>query len=317
MGVFFCISKFKLREDYNFMQAVIKSVKAPRVPVSLIEDYGPQLEASFRSGQVLQGVPSGVDVRVDFGEYKLLSYVYDFGSIRGLMPVHEVGVPVFPSYLGGGHFSSDDLESFLSKSNDSRRRLERIMVRILSANVPLSFMILSLDGGVAVLSRRCALEKLSEGIDLVVGQEVPVTVMLALSKGAFCDYEGLNVYIPRHEVYYGDTSPRELLREGETYLAKITYVGTPEERSRMIYASTRALHDDPWEKFNCGKGSIRRAVIKEPIQGRNLFRVQYMPGVTGIAQGAPLSQYHIDQVVSVRIMYINPKRRFIKGRIED
>lgn len=44
------------------MQAVIKSVEAERPHVtSLTRDFGPQLEASYRAGQVLQGVPAGVE----------------------------------------------------------------------------------------------------------------------------------------------------------------------------------------------------------------------------------------------------------------
>lgn len=294
------------------MQAVIKSVEAERAPVTaMIRDYGPQLEASYRAGQVLQGVPVGVE-NACYGGNILLSFIYDFGAIRGLLPVHETGAPVWPSYRGAGDMGPADLWSFLAMSNKHRNIVERRMIRVMEANCPLPFTIIHLDGGKAILSRKRSFEKLAARIQLVAGQEIPVTVLLTSSHGAWCEHRGLNVLVPRDEVYYGDVSPREMLEPGRSYMARVI------ERGEIIRASTRVLEPDPWESFSCRTGSVRRATIRGQLrEGNNRFRVSFAPGISGVAQGAPLLTYHNNQVVNVRIVKIIPERRFILGRIEE
>lgn len=300
------------------IQSVIQSVKVERTPVPLVEDYSSQLRVAMDNGLVLQGIPVGVDANARYGENVLLSFIFDFGTYVGLMPVHEVGVPVYPIYKGGGIFTDDSVWSFLALSKKEKRMVESRMSRIMQAGCPLSFKVISIDEGSServprvLLSRRQALEDIAKKTKLSVGQEITVNVILPTSFGAWCEYQGLNIYIPRHEVYYGDVSPAELLKPGYAYNVKIVEIGD------MIRASTKALVPDPWERFECSPGSIRRAQIKDELKtGKNRFRVIFAPGITGVAQGAPLSTYHLDQYVNVRIIKVNSQKRFILGRIEE
>jgi ribosomal protein S1 len=204
------------------------------------------------------------------------------------------------------------LWSFLAMSNKERGIVERRMIRVLETDCPLPFTIIHLDKEKAILSRTKALEKLAVKVRLAAGQEVPVTVLLTSAHGAWCEHRGLNVLVPRDEVYYGDVSPREMLEPGRTYMARIFETG------EIIRASTRVLEPDPWESFSCRPGSVRRATLRGQLrEGNNRFRVSFAPGISGVAQGAPLSTYHNNQVVNVRIIKVIAERRFILGRIEE
>jgi len=295
-------------------QLMVKSVEQkPAQIVSLVKDFSSELEASFRAGQVLHGAPAGVEKASYSEEKTLLSFVYDFGTIQGLMPVHEVGAPVWPEYRGAKEFGPDDVESFEALSNRERSYVERRMQNIMRTGILLPFTITALDGATAILSRRKAIEKIKEKVQLAEGQEVALTVMLTTSKGAWCDHRGLTVFIPRYEVFYGDVSPGEILEPGSTYMAKIKEV-----KDDLIIGSTKEMESNPWETFICRPGSVRRAVIRNELrEGNGKYRVSFAPGITGIAQGAPLMSYHQDQEICVRVIKINKERQFIYGRIEE
>jgi hypothetical protein len=288
------------------------SVRAERQVTRLTKDYYPEIVAAHKQNMILSAQPMGVE-NARYGENTLLSFVIDFGKIKGLLPVHEVGVPVYPVYRSGEAVSEEgDLWSFLALGKKDKKIIERRMIRIMQSGCPLSFTIMTFDGEVAILSRRAALERLKERVRLEEGQRVHVTVILTTSRGAWCDYQGINVYIPRHEVFWGDVSPGEVLELGNTYEAVVKGVDD------LVRASIKDLEADPWETFDSRPGSVLRAVIKEPVtSAENRFRVTFKPGVNGVAQGAPLCRYYIGQSVNVRIIKVIPERRFILGRIEE
>lgn len=296
------------------MISPIQSVRASKAPVrTLVEDQLPVLRGAFVAKRILQAVPVAVEV-VKYGEgddaVELMSFVFQFGRVRGLMPVHEVGAPIWPLYEGARQFGPGDVASFLALSRKKRDQIKRYMVNLMRANVPLPFEIVSVDNDYeAVVSRVRALKRLSEEIKLSEGQEIEVTVLAAPAHGAWCSHKGLLVFIPRDEVYYGDVAPREMLQPGETYLAKVIEVGD------LVCGSTKALEADPWETMMIGEGSVRRAVILGRTSD-GAYRVSFHPGVTGKATAPPLLSFHNNQEVMVKVLRVNREKRFILGHID-
>lgn len=272
---------------------------------SLVCEYTPNLVDAHQVGQIFKVAPVGVE-NAHYGDNKILSFVFDFENLRGLLPVHEVGEPIFPLKLRD-KYSGDSLWSYLSLTRSEKRQIEYRMANLLNSGCPLPLTVISLTDNVAILSRRRAIDKLADTIDLEVGQDITVTVLLMSATGVWCDYRGINIYIPRNEVFYGYVFPSNVMTAGLSYRATVTKV-TGEDNS-VIRASTRALIPDPWLNFSCSTGSIRRAKIMHMAKsGRcNLYVAEFVPGIFGVVEGMPLTSYCLGQVVTVRIT------KFIRG----
>lgn len=282
---------------------------------STVYKYASQIEAAYQDGRVLFAVPVGVEY-AQFGENKILSFIFEFEHIRGLLPVHEVGEPVFPSIIKN-KYSGDSLWSYLELTKKDKRYIEYKMASMLSCGCPLPLKAISLTDNVAILSRRRAMDELSRSVELELDQVITVKVMLTTPQGAWCDHRGVNIYIPRREMYYGYVHPADVLSTGLSYEAKV--IRLSDEDNRIAYASTRALVSDPWTNFSCSTGSIRRAkIIRVLKSGRtSSCTVEFAPGIFGTAEGVPLTSYCLGQMVTVRITKFKPEGYLMGGLIID
>lgn len=147
-----------------------------------------------------------------------------------------MGEPIFPLMLRDKH-SGDSLWSYLDLTKREKRYIEYRMANLLNSACPLPLTVISLTDSVAILSRRRAMDKLADTIDLEVGQDITVTVLLMSATGVWCDYRGINIYIPRSEVFYGYVFPSNVLTAGLSYRAEVTKVIG--EGNSIIHASTR------------------------------------------------------------------------------
>lgn len=282
-------------------------------PKSKVFNYASQVEAAYQDSRVFYAVPVGVEY-AHYGENKILSFVFEFGHIRGLLPVHEAGEPIFPLRIKNKH-SGDSLWSYLALSKKEKRYIEFRMASLLNSGCPLPLLVISLSDSVAILTRRRAMDQLSESVDLEVDQIITVRVLLTTPLGAWCACKGVNIYIPRHEVYYGYAHPSDVLSSGLSYDAKV--IRLSEGDNNIIHASTRVLEPDPWLSFCCAKGSIRRAkIIRVLKSGRsNIFTVEFAPGIFGVAEGVPLTSYCLEQLVTVRITKFIREGYLLRGLI--
>ena len=142
-------------------------------------------------------MPVGVEY-AQFGENKLLSFIFEFEHIRGLLPVHEAGEPAFRTMKS--QCSGDLLWSYLDLKKKDRRNIEYKMASMLSSGCSLSLKVISMTDNVVILSRRRAMDELSRSVELELDQVITVKVMLSTSWGAWCEHRGVNIYIPRREV---------------------------------------------------------------------------------------------------------------------
>lgn len=292
----------------NLVPAVQEEIK------STVYKYASQIEAAYLDGRVFFSVPVGVEY-VQFGENKLLSFIFEFEHIRGLLPVYEAGEPAFRTMKS--QCSGDLLWSYLELKKKDKRNIEYKMASMLSSGCSLPLKVISMTDNVVILSRRRAMDELSRSVELELDQVITVKVMLTTPWGAWCDHSGVSIYIPRREVYYGYVHPADVLFKGLSYEGKVTRLC--EGDNRMAYASTRALAPDPWINFSSSNGSIRRAKIIRIIKsGRTCScTVEFAPGIFGTAEGVPLTSYCMGQIVTVRITKYKHEGYLVGGLIID
>jgi hypothetical protein len=286
---------------------MIKSVRAKKPVHSLVEDHYPKLRAVYETRSILNAVPVAVEV-ADYCGNKILSFVFEFGTFRCLMPVHEIGTPIWPLYRSANSFGPGDLWSFLALSNRRQDQVKHYMVNLIRANMPLPFRIISLDGDGGILSRVVALRDLARKVKLSKGQRIEVSVLAAPASGAWCSHKGRLVFIPREEVYYGDVAPREMLKPGRTYLAEVLDVGD------IVRVSTRKVEDDPWDALSLTERSVRRATVRGRLSDGDYY-VSFCPGVTAKVSVPPLMSVQAGDSVMVKILRVNRRSRFILGHV--
>jgi hypothetical protein len=289
-----------------------EAIGSKKVAKYLNEDHAPRLRLAYQAKRVLRAVPVGVSEVALSGALPLISFVFQFGAVRGVMPMHEVGVPVWPETClsFAGKNTKEMLDLYLALNKKDKGKVMRRMVSIMGATHPLPFLVTAIDDKIAVLSRVAALATLKQKV--VPGEEIAVIALGISSYGVVADYKGSIVHIPREEVFYGQAPPHELLKVGECYMAKVL-----ENKHGLITASTKAVSPDPWDSFEVGVGSVCAAQIRGLVKGtQNIYRVEYMPGITGLAQGSPLITYQNEQTVAVRIYKVDRERRYIKGFID-
>lgn len=145
-----------------------------------------------------------------------------------------------------------------------------------------------------------------------VGPERTATVRAVFKEGAYVDIGGVSVFLPAHEMSWGKVEDaREIVRPGESFDVKIIRVDFDNANVR---ASLKATIQDPWDTVEQRyvKGNVYSGtVVRTTASGKLVIEIE--PGVGVICERLPLQRLNKGVEVKVKIAYINPATRFIKG----
>ena len=273
------------------------------------QNLSKEIIEAHKKGGVKTATPVGIE-KIKSGDLSAHAFVFEFGELIGYLPSFETGMPIFKG----------DLWDYLSLNAQQRKYVEKRMINVMATEIELAFMVKEIEDRYCVLSRKEAIPQL----DPLKG-DIEVKVIYPNQNGAWCYVNNHFVFIPREEVFYGNPDPRDTLAQGEIYTARIYERSDDGEYYR---ASIKMLSADPWEaiaeeyekKEGGGRyapGTVRKATVIKKLDNSDSYLVAFAPGVLGTCNVPPLrekqSPLEKNQMVSVRIKTMNPKKRLITG----
>jgi small subunit ribosomal protein S1 len=143
---------------------------------------------------------------------------------------------------------------------------------------------------------------------IAVGQQHRGTVRSVQDFGFFVDIGGVDGLVPRREISWTTSDPRQAVRLGQA--VEVVVLEVDRERRRLTL-SAKALEDDPWSQvgavFHEGGIYTGTVVRGEPY---GLF-VELAPGLAGLIHATKLSETRpeIGSKLEVRLLTIDGERR--------
>lgn len=268
-----------------------------------------QVHAALKTKTIFKAEPTRVE-DVNFQDKKFPVFIVPLGSLKGIIPVYETGTGIYDGTE----------EDFLALSDQEKGEVRRRMIAVLASDFPLSVKVVKISGEVAYLSRKKALEEITEktikklgikDLEELKGETVSVIVVTLRSDGAVCTMGGITAFLPRFEIDYTNPRPGRILSVGQNLEVKVIDI-----EDNQLIVSRKALLPDPWDTMDYKVDSVVKAKIIKPQKNGRGFVVALEPGITGIARNYfPSYIPKPFETVAIKIDTINREKRYIIGRL--
>lgn len=147
-----------------------------------------------------------------------------------------------------------------------------------------------------------------------VGPKRTATVRTVFREGAYVDIGGVSAFLPAHEVSWGRVDDaRDVLKPGMSFDVRVIRVNFD---SGEVRVSLKALLPDPWEtveKRYARGGTYSGTFLR--VTNNNNPVVELEPGVTAVCNRLPLQRLKKGDRVRVKVSFVDPGRRYIRGFI--
>lgn len=236
------------------------------------------------------------------------------------------GIEPVQGYLCLIVYYSDEVKGYLPPSElGLESPTERDLHHFLRRPVPVRVAGVVREDGVVVLSRRAAVEHLSQRLweEIEPGQVVEGIVVTPAypRRPMLVDLGGEVAEAPAGELTYLKWIPPKELQEQYPLYGEIKVkVISADPEKKKIYVSPRAVRPDPWEATvpeRYRKGTIHSGTITGTDKDSGVF-VRFFDGISCLCPaGWLLRNGHspINKKVQVKIKKVDLKRRRINGKI--
>lgn len=289
---------------------------------SFVRDHWDDLYDALQTGAVLQGQVGGVEKD---------GLVVFIGNVKGVIPEEEVGEPR-PKHLSAlvgasvffkvKHPDRSRNIVYLSRrdalaemSEATWRELKGACARLVEIQEKLA----AVRGDGESADEKLSAEKRAELRRLAseareAGPVRTATVRAVLRDGAYVDLGGVAAFLPGYEMSWKRVDDaRDVVRPGQSFDVKIVRIDV---ENRWIRVSLKALLPDPWETVSqrYTEGGTYGGVFLRTSQKGNLV-VELEPGINVTCGRLPLQRLKPGQGVRVKVLYIDPANRYIRGSI--